>query len=253
MSARMVMSQTNRAPPIADISVFALIVALFLSPKVSPRGEFCTMLLSNLSTPPDHGVRALVVFTVLSRRVEISCLTHVASVWWGYVVSVWCDDVEMRPAPPVQQFIWHISDTLHAVGFEAVAVAGLVAAMGVVIANFWRDVEATASAPPSFSTEQHDGIPIRDGAIERVDLADSATHSAELEEDEEDPPLLLGITIFIGTVVFMACSSASPLHVSVPPLTVHSIVTAENENLRGAIALLEAIAANVTLELSAES
>eukprot|EP00038_Savillea_parva_P015902 m.222324 g.222324 ORF g.222324 m.222324 type:complete len:286 (-) comp32460_c0_seq1:197-1054(-) len=167
---------------------------------------------------------------------------------------VWSEDVQMQPGTMVQETVWHISDTLIAVGFEASVAFGLAAAVSVMLLVLLytvstdsggergeREGDATDAAvqgrsPTRCRTPDEEAVAPSPDDVSRAGSPSPATQG-------EDPPILLALLAFVAGVAFMAWSDKSLLYVDPGPLTIHANVAAENAKLRAEIATLQRIAA----------
>jgi TPR repeat protein len=132
----------------------------------------------------------------------------------------------------MQQFICHISDTLHAVGFEAVAVAGLVAAMGVVIASFWRDVDKKVCGGEGGSGARGDAA-----AASGVDDA-PLQHPCPICLDNEDDAVGFGMCFSCGQMYCGKCNVDGGILDTCPTCRAVLNVSGQ-ENVRRLLVLLE--------------
>mmetsp|Transcript_13380 Transcript_13380/g.34200 ORF Transcript_13380/g.34200 Transcript_13380/m.34200 type:complete len:271 (-) Transcript_13380:646-1458(-) len=167
------------------------------------------------------------------------------------------EDVELRPVPPIQELLWHVADTLHAVGFEAVMTAGLVVAIAVVGITLWRDHDSAAvgstivaddngsGAVPTASSVQTDDDDSGHCGMRHAEVDDSVD-----KELEEEPPIVFAALGFVMTMAFMAFSNMSPLHMADQPLVIHGNVVAENARIQASITSMQMFIDNVSAALA---
>lgn len=155
--------------------------------------------------------------------------------------------MELRPAPPLQQFVWHVSDTLHTVGFEATVSAGLVAVVLLLGLALW--LTDHPDPPVSERDEEQGASPSPEPSPERTSPTAEGQEGAVAAEEDE-PPVFLGLVAFVAVVAFMGWSQRSPLHLDASDVTVHANVAEENAKIIAAIAELQAAVANATAELA---
>jgi hypothetical protein len=180
----------------------------------------------------------------------------------------------MRPGTPMQEFLWHVTDQLLETGFEATLAAALAASALTLLLSLWlklsddrstisSDLDRSRSRSQSRSHYGEGDIandelasldtdaPMSSSAVNahtdvggRVSVEVGVEDDGENAVDDEDnePPYLLGALVFIAVMAFLIRSTASPLHFTPPPLKVHPNVVGENERILNAIAHLAELA-----------